>query len=60
MYSLEVELAQSIVRKYVPVGSATPSSSVALSRVADVAQIATFMFKVVLKSATILPSVAVI
>ena len=59
MYSL-LALFLSSVKKYVPVGRATPSSSVAESRVALVAQIAVFRLSVVLKSAAIFPSVAVI
>ena len=51
IYSLLDTLPQSIVRKYVPVGSATLSSSVALSRVAVVAPTATLRLRVVLKSA---------
>lgn len=58
MYSL-FALFLSRVKKYVQVGSATPSSSVAESRVAEVAQIAVFRLRVVLKSAAIFQSVAV-
>jgi len=60
IYSLLETLSPSIVRKYVHVGRATPSSSVALSRVAEVAATATFRLSVVLKSAIIFPRDAVI
>lgn len=55
MYSLFADFLSS-VKKYVQVGRATPSSSVALSRVAEVAPIAVFRLRVVEKSATTLPS----
>ena len=45
MYSLVADFL-SRVKKYVPVGRATPSSSVAESRVALVAQIAVFRLSV--------------
>lgn len=57
IYSLLDILPPSNVRKYVPVGRATPSSSVALSRVAVVAPTATLRLRVVLKSAITVPMV---
>lgn len=52
IYSLDSigAFVPSNVKMYVPVGRATPLSSVALSSVALVAQTATFKLRVVLKS----------
>lgn len=50
----------SIVSQYLPVGSATPESSVALSSVAEVAQIAVFRLSVVLNFAAMRQSVFIL
>lgn len=55
IYSL-FALFLSIVKKYLPVGRATQSSSVAVARVPVVAQTDHFAVGEVLKSATIFPS----